>query len=97
MNWLIPWRAQLARIPCETRSQERYSPFAVCGVGEFEVMKLAGAKSHRADSASWARQVEPLDGVFYVDRPEAVQFGRGGAESLRAFAQPGGLSAYSTA
>lgn len=84
-------KGQLARVASRDTQPRRYSPFAVCGVGEYEVMKLAGAKSHRADSASWARQVEPLDGVFYVDHPEAVQFGRGGAESLRAFAHREGF------
>ncbi|MGB8466002.1 MAG: hypothetical protein WCE49_13710, partial [Terrimicrobiaceae bacterium] len=83
--------AQLARIPSRDVSENRYSPFAMCAVGEFEVMKLAGVKSHRGDSASWARQVEPLDGVFYQDRPEALQFPRGGAESLRAFARREGF------
>ncbi len=84
-------KAQLARIPSRDTKPNRYSPFAMCAVGEFEVMKLAGVKSHRADSASWARQVEPLDGVFYTERPEAVQFGRGGADSLRAFARREGF------
>ncbi|HEY5954613.1 MAG TPA: hypothetical protein VIT18_09620, partial [Terrimicrobiaceae bacterium] len=83
--------AQLARIPSRETKANRYSPFAMCGVGEFDVMKLAGVKSHRADSASWARQVEPLEGAFYIDRPEAVQFGRGGADSLRAFARREGF------
>ena len=62
-------KGQLARVASRDTKENRYSPFAVCGVGEFEVMKLAGVKSHRADSASWARQVEPLDGVFYTIVP----------------------------
>ncbi len=84
-------KAQLARVASRDTKANRYSPFAMCAVGEFEVMKLAGVKSHRADSASWARQVEPLEGTFYADRPEAVQFGRGGADSLRAFARREGF------
>lgn len=84
-------KAQLARIPSRETKANRYSPFAMCAVGEFEVMKLAGVKSHRSDSASWARQVEPLNSIFYTNRPEAVQFGRGGAESLRAFARREGF------
>ena len=83
--------AQLARIPSRDMKENRYSPFAMCLVGEFEVMKLAGVKSHRGDSASWARQVEPLDGVFYPDRPEARQFPRGGADSLRAYGRREGF------
>ena len=83
--------AQLARIPSRDLKENRYSPFAMCLVGEFEVMKLAGVKSHRGDSASWARQVEPLDGVFYPDRPEARQFPRGGADSLRAYGRREGF------
>jgi hypothetical protein len=84
-------KAQLARIPSRDTKANRYSPIAMCAVGEFEVMKLAGVKSHRSDSASWARQVEPLDGVFYADHPQALQFGRGGADSLRAFARREGF------
>ncbi len=84
-------KAQLARIPSRETKANRYSPFAMCAVGEFEVMKLAGVKSQRADSASWARQLEPLNGIFYPNRPEAVQFGRGGADSLRAFARQEGF------
>jgi hypothetical protein len=63
----------------------------MCGVGEFEVMKLAGIKSHRGDSASWANTVEPLSGVFYPDRPDVVQHPRGGAEPFRAYARREGF------
>jgi alpha-galactosidase-like protein len=84
-------QAQFARIRSRDTKENRYSPFAMCAVGEFEVMKLAGVKSHRSDSASWARQVEPLNGIFYTNRPEALQFGRGGADSLRAFARREGF------
>jgi hypothetical protein len=45
--------AQLARIASRDTSERRYSPFAMCLTGEFELMKLAGVKSHRGDSASW--------------------------------------------
>ena len=69
-------KAQLARIPSRDTKANRYSPIAMCAVGEFEVMKLAGVKSHRSDSASWARQVEPLDGVFYADHPQAPSLAR---------------------
>ena len=84
-------KAQLARISSRDTKENRYSPFAMCCVGEFEVMKLAGVKSHRSDSASWARQVEPLNGVFYENRPQALQFSRGAADSLRAYARREGF------
>ena len=83
--------AQMARIASRDTSEKRYSPFAMCGVGEFEVMKLAGVKSNRGDSASWANTVEPLPGVFYPDRPDVVQYPRGGAEALRAFGRREGF------
>ncbi len=37
------------------------------------------------------RTVEPLPGVFYPDRSELVQFGRGGAEALRAYGRREGF------
>jgi hypothetical protein len=83
--------AQLARIASRDTSERRYSPFAMCLTGEFELMKLAGVKSHRGDSASWGNTIEPLDGVLYPDRPEVVQFPRGGAEALRAYARREGF------
>jgi NPCBM-associated, NEW3 domain of alpha-galactosidase len=86
-----PMQAQMARIASRDTKEDRYSPFAMCLVGEFELMKLAGVKSHRGDSASWAKAVEPLEGVFYADQPQALQFARGGAESLRAYARREGF------
>ncbi len=83
--------AQMARIASRDTSERRYSPFGMCVIGEFELMKLAGIKSHRGDTASWAKTVEPLAGVFYPDRPDVVQFGRGGAEPLRAYGRREGL------
>lgn len=83
--------AQFARIASRETSEKRYSPFAMCGVGEFELMKLAGVKSHRGDSASWGNTVEPLPGVFYPDRPDVVQFPRGGAEPFRGYARREGF------
>ena len=83
--------AQTARIASRDTSEKRYSPFGMCVVGEFELMKLAGVKSYRGDSASWGRTVEPLPGVFYPDRLDAVQFGRGGAEALRAYGRREGF------
>jgi hypothetical protein len=62
--------AQMARIASLDTSERRYSPFGMCALGEFELMKLAGVKSYRGDSASWGRTVEPLPGVFYPDRPD---------------------------
>lgn len=86
-----PMRAQMVRIPSRDTSENRYSPFAVCAGGECEILKLAGVKSHRSDSASWARTVEPLDGVFYPERPQQIQFGRGGPDSLRAYGRREGF------
>jgi PA14 domain/Divergent InlB B-repeat domain/Carbohydrate binding module (family 35) len=83
--------AQMARIASRDTGEKRYSPFAMCLTGEFELMKLAGIKSHRGDSASWGNTVEPLPGVFYPDRPDVVQFPRGGAEPLRAYGRREGL------
>ncbi|HET7238351.1 MAG TPA: hypothetical protein VFI76_04955, partial [Terrimicrobiaceae bacterium] len=83
--------AQLARIASREISEKRYSPFGMCAIGEFELMKLAGVKSYRGDSASWGRTVEPLPGVFYPDRPDVVQFPRGGADPFRAFARREGF------
>jgi PA14 domain/Divergent InlB B-repeat domain len=83
--------AQLARVASRDTTERRYSPFAMCAVGEFELMKLAGIKSHRGDSASWGNTVEPLSGVFYPERPDVVQYPRGGANSLRAHARREGF------
>ncbi len=83
--------AQMARIASRDTSEKRYSPFGMCAIGEFELMKLAGVKSYRSDSASWGRTVEPLQSVFYPDRPDVVQFGRGGAEALRAYGRREGF------
>jgi hypothetical protein len=77
--------AQLARIPSRPIVTDRYSPFAVAWVGEWETMALAGAKSSRGDQESWSSQVEPIDGVFFPDHPQVPQWARGGFDSLRAF------------
>lgn len=83
--------AQLARIPSRPIVADRWSPFAMVWIGEFELMARAGVKSHRGDSLSWANQVEPLDGVFYPEHPEVLQYNRGGADTLRAFARKWGF------
>jgi hypothetical protein len=85
------FETQFARIPSREVVENRWSPFAVCGIGESELLAQAGVKSFRGDSASWARQVEPLPGCFYGEHPEAVQFGHSGLDSLRALARSNGI------
>ena len=82
--------AMFARIPSRRIYEDRFSPFAVCWGNNFPLMAYAGIKSHRGDSASWNRILEPLDGLFYPQHED----GQGYTDSLegpRRFARRWGI------
>ena len=83
--------AQLARIPSRPIFADRYSPFAVVWIGQWEVMALAGAKSSRGDYLNWQAMVEPIDGIFLPEHPEVPQYSWGGPDTLRAYARKYGI------
>jgi len=84
---LISTGAQLARIPSRPIRENRWSPFAMTWGTNFYLMGLAGVKSQRGDSASWGRKVEPVEGIFRPELPDALQYSDGNIDTYRRYAR----------